>query len=125
MSKEYGILLVSHVEEVASGLLQLLDQVAKDVTIKAAGGTEDGDVGTSFDKISETLSTFDEETVLCFYDLGSAKMNLEMAMEMTDKKIELFNTAFIEGAYTAASLIQADVDLDTIKTQLKELIIKE
>lgn len=125
MSKPYGILLVSHVEEVASGLLRLLDQVAADVSIKAAGGTEDGDVGTSFDKISETLNTFDEENILCFYDLGSAKMNLEIAMEMTDKEVELFDTAFIESAYTAASLIQADVDLDTIKGQLEELKIKE
>lgn len=125
MSKPYGILLVSHVEEVASGLLRLLDQVAADVSIKAAGGTEDGEVGTSFDKISETLHSFEEENILCFYDLGSAKMNLEMAMEMTDKEVELFDTAFIESAYTAASLIQADVDLDTIKEQLEELKIKE
>lgn len=125
MSKAYGILLVSHVEEVASGLLRLLDQVAEEVTIKAAGGTEEGEVGTSFDKISETLEAFEEDHILCFYDLGSAKMNLEMAMEMTEKNVELFDTAFIESAYTAASLIQADVDLDTIKTQLEELKIKE
>lgn len=125
MSKEYGILLVSHVEEVASGLLRLLEQVAGEVTIQAAGGTEDGEVGTSFDKISETLSSFEEETVLCFYDLGSAKMNLEMAMEMTEKNVELFDTAFVESAYTAASLIQADVDLEAIKAQLDELKVKE
>lgn len=125
MSKNYGILLVSHVEEVADGLLRLLEQVAGDVTIKAAGGTEDGDVGTSFDKISNTLESFEEEAILCFYDLGSAKMNLEMAMEMTDKTVELFDTAFIESAYTAASLVQADVDLSMIKMQLDELKIKE
>lgn len=125
MTKEYGVLLVSHVEEVADGLLRLLEQVAGEVTIKTAGGTEDGDVGTSFDKISEALSSFEEENILCFYDLGSAKMNLEMAMEMSDKRIELFDTAFVESAYTAASLIQADVDLDTIKSQLDEMKVKE
>ncbi|GEN50852.1 dihydroxyacetone kinase phosphoryl donor subunit DhaM [Alkalibacterium pelagium] len=125
MSKSYGVLLVSHVESVASGLKQLLDQVASDVTIRTAGGTEDGDVGTSFDLISETLESFEEDNVLCFYDLGSAKMNLDMATEMTEKNVEILNTAFIEGAYTTASLLQADVPLDNIKEQISKLVIKE
>lgn len=125
MSKAYGILLVSHVEEVASGLLRLLDQVAGDVTIKAAGGTEDGDVGTSFDRITNTVESFDEDHILCFYDLGSAKMNLEMTMETSEKTLTIFDTAFIESAYTAASLLQADVPIDGIKEQLDSLTIKE
>lgn len=125
MSKKYGILLISHVEEITTGLVKLLDQVAGDVTIKTAGGGEDGDIGTSFDKISTTLEEFEEDSVLAFYDLGSAKMNLEMAMEGTDKEVLLFETAFIEGSYVAASLLQTDVDLDTIEEQLEPLIIKE
>lgn len=125
MSKAYGILLVSHVEEVASGLLRLLDQVAGDVTIKAAGGTEDGDIGTSFDRITNTVESFDEDHILCFYDLGSAKMNLEMTMETSEKTLTIFDTAFIESAYTAASLLQADVPIDGIKEQLDSLTIKE
>lgn len=125
MSKEYGVLLISHVEEITSGLVKLLDQVAGDVTIKTAGGGEDGDIGTSFDKISQALDEFEEDSILAFYDLGSAKMNLEMAMEGSDKEVILFETAFIEGCYVAASLLQTDVDLDTIKEQLESLIIKE
>ncbi len=125
MSKVYGILLVSHVEEVASGLLRLLDQVAGDVTIKAAGGTEDGDVGTSFDRITEAVESFDEDHILCFYDLGSAKMNLDMTKETSDKIMTIFDTAFIESAYTAASLLQASVPIDGIKEQLESLKIKE
>ena len=62
MSKEYGILLISHVEEIANGLAKLIDQVASDVTIKTAGGTEDGDIGTSFDKINAVLAEFEEIT---------------------------------------------------------------
>ncbi|WP_161879693.1 dihydroxyacetone kinase phosphoryl donor subunit DhaM [Alkalibacterium sp. MB6] len=125
MSKVYGILLVSHVEEVASGLLRLLDQVAGDVTIKAAGGTEDGDVGTSFDRITEAVESFDEDHILCFYDLGSAKMNLDMTKETSDKIMTIFDTAFIESAYTAASLLQASVPIDGINEQLESLKIKE
>lgn len=125
MSKKYGVLLISHVEEIATGLVKLISQVAADVTIKTAGGTEDGDIGTSFDKINAVLDEFEEDKILAFYDLGSAKMNLEMAMEFSDKEIILYETALIEGAYVAASLLQADVDLETIEEQLKPLIIKE
>ena len=125
MNKEYGVLLISHVEEIATGLVKLISQVAADVTIKTAGGTEDGDIGTSFDKINAVLDEFEEDKILAFYDLGSAKMNLEMAMEFSAKEIILYETALIEGAYVAASLLQADVDLETIEEQLKPLIIKE
>ncbi len=125
MSKEYGILLISHVEEIANGLAKLIDQVASDVTIKTAGGTEDGDIGTSFDKINAVLAEFEEEKILAFYDLGSAKMNLEMAVEFSEKKVKLYETAFIEGAYVASSLLQADVELTEIEKQLEPLVVKE
>lgn len=120
-----GIVLVSHVPEIAKGLKLLLSQVAKDVSITTAGGTDDGRIGTSMEKI---MSAFDEnkaEEILAFYDLGSAKMNLEMAIELNEKKIHLYDAAFIEGAYTAASLLQAGVSLSTIEEQLKPLIVKE
>lgn len=120
-----GITLVSHVSDIAEGLPKLLKQVAKDVAITTAGGTNDGDIGTSMEKIMTAFSENDADEILAFYDLGSAKMNLEMAMEMSDKKVHLYNAAFIEGAYTAASLIQAGVSLDDIEKQLKPLIVKE
>lgn len=120
-----GITLVSHVSEIAQGLPKLLDQVAKDVPITTAGGTNDGDIGTSMEKIMQAFDDNQADEILAFYDLGSAKMNLEMAMEMTDKKVHLYDTAFIEGAYTAASLLEAGVELDEIETQLKLLTIKD
>lgn len=120
-----GITLVSHVSDIAEGLPKLLKQVAKDVPITTAGGTNDGDIGTNMEKIMTAFSENDADEILAFYDLGSAKMNLEMAMEMSDKKVHLYNAAFIEGAYTAASLIQAGVSLDDIEKQLKPLIVKE
>ena len=119
-----GMTLVSHVSEIAEGLPKLLNQVAKDVPITTAGGTNDGDIGTSMEKI---MKAFDDNKaeILAFYDLGSAKMNLEMAMEMTDKKVHLYDVALVEGAYTAASLLQAGVGLEEVETQLKPLKIKD
>lgn len=124
MSKEYGVLLVSHVAEIADGLAKLISEVAKDVTVKSAGGTPEGGIGTSFDRIEEALSSFEEETVLAFYDLGSAKMNLELAIETSDKTVNLYDTALIESAYTAAALLQAEAPLEAIEEQLNTLKIK-
>ena len=120
-----GITLVSHVPEIAEGLPQLLKQVAKDVPITKAGGTNDNDIGTSMEKIMQAFADNQADEILAFYDLGSAKMNLEMAIEMSDKKVHLYDTAFLEGAYTAASLIQAGVNLEDIEKQLKPLTIKD
>ena len=124
MSKEYSVLLVSHVTEIADGLAKLISEVAKDVTVKSAGGTPEGGIGTSFDKIEEALSSFEEESILAFYDLGSAKMNLELAIETSDKTVKLYDTALIESAYTASALLQAEAPIEAIEEQLDTLKIK-
>lgn len=119
-----GITLVSHSPKIVAGLSDLLSQVAKDVSITIAGGTEQNDIGTSMDKIMTAFEENKADEILTFYDLGSAKMNLEMAQEFASKKIHLYDVAFIEGAYTAATLLQAGVDLSTIEAQLVPLKIK-
>ena len=106
-----GIVVVSHVPEIAAGVQRLLAQVAKDVSITIAGGTDDHQVGTSMVKITQAFEANTADELLAFYDLGSAKMNLEMAIEMSDKTVHLYDTALVESAYTAASLLQADVSL--------------
>lgn len=119
-----GITLVSHSPKIVAGLSDLLSQVAKDVSITIAGGTEQNDIGTSMDKIMTAFEENKADEILAFYDLGSAKMNLEMAQEFASKKVHLYDGAFIEGAYTAATLLQAGVDLSTIEAQLAPLKIK-
>ncbi|EEW51727.1 MAG: dihydroxyacetone kinase phosphoryl donor subunit DhaM [Lactobacillus iners] len=119
-----GITLVSHSPKIVAGLSDLLSQVAKDVSITIAGGTEQNDIGTSMDKIMTAFEENKADEILAFYDLGSAKMNLEMAQEFASKKVHLYDVAFIEGAYTAATLLQAGVDLSTIEAQLAPLKIK-
>lgn len=123
MSK-LGIVMVSHVPELVAGIARLLDEVAKDVSITFAGGTDDQEVGTSFAKIEEAFEQNKGEKILAFYDLGSAKMNLEMAMEMSDKEVVLYDTAFVESSYTAAALIQAGADFLAIDEQLQPLVVK-
>lgn len=119
-----GIVMVSHVSDVVNGVARLINEVAKDVPVTTAGGTEDNGVGTSFEKILTAFEENKADKILAFYDLGSAKMNLEMAMEMTDKEVTLYDTALLESSYTAAALIQAGADIATIEEQLAPLKIK-
>lgn len=119
-----GIVVVSHVPEITAGIQRLLGQVAQDVSITIAGGTDDNQVGTSLTKITQAFDANHADELLAFYDLGSAKMNLEMAIEMSDKTVHLYDTALIESAYTAASLLQAAVPLADVEAQLAPLKIK-
>lgn len=74
------IILVSHSKEIASGTKSLLKQMAGDVDIIPIGGLPDGSIGTSFDIIQEVLTKL-EDDALCFYDIGSSEMNVDMAIE--------------------------------------------
>lgn len=120
-----GILIVSHVAEIGDGLKRLIEEVAKDVPITVAAGTSDGEVGTEFDKVSQAIEENAGKELFAFYDLGSAKMNLEMAVEMTDKSVQIYNTALVEGCYNAAALIQAGVETPEIEQTLETLVLEK
>ncbi|KRM99364.1 dihydroxyacetone kinase phosphoryl donor subunit DhaM [Loigolactobacillus rennini] len=119
-----GILIVSHVADITVGVQKLISQTAAQVPVTVAGGTDDGGVGTSVDKIQQAVAANKADELLAFYDLGSAKMNLEMAQEFSNKPIYLYDVALIEGAYTAAALLQAGVERSEIEKQLRPLKIK-
>ncbi len=120
----YGIVLVSHVYEIPEGIKQLLSEVAPDVSVTTAGGTEEKGIGTNYEKISKAIEENNADHILAFYDLGSAKMNLELALELAEKSVTIYDTAFLEGVYTTAALLQAGAALEDIEAQLKPLIIK-
>ncbi|MCV3319336.1 dihydroxyacetone kinase phosphoryl donor subunit DhaM [Pediococcus pentosaceus] len=121
---EYGVVIVSHVSEIAQGVKRLIEQVAKDVPVTIAGGLENGDVGTDMQRIIQAFEDNSATKLLAFYDLGSAKMNLEMAIEMTDREVKLYDTALVESAYTAAALLQVETKIEDVEAQLKDLKVK-
>ncbi|MBY5033596.1 PTS-dependent dihydroxyacetone kinase phosphotransferase subunit DhaM [Streptococcus gallolyticus] len=122
---DVGIVVVSHSKNIAQGVIDLISEVAKDVSITYVGGTEDGGIGTSFDQVQAVVDQNDKETLLAFFDLGSAKMNLEMVADFSDKEIIVNSVPIVEGAYTATALLQAGADLDSIQAQLAELTINK
>lgn len=123
MMKKTGIVIVSHVYEIAEGIHRLIQEVASDVDVQVVGGVDQSEVGTSFDTALAAINNNSAENLLAFYDLGSARMNLEMAMEMSDKTVKIYDVPVVEGAYTAVALLQAGVDQENIEEQLEEMHI--
>ncbi|MGL5042003.1 MAG: dihydroxyacetone kinase phosphoryl donor subunit DhaM [Culicoidibacterales bacterium] len=121
---EKGIVIVSHVSQIAFGIKKLMSEIAKNVPITAAGGLENDEIGTSMEAILEAIESNDAEEIFAFYDLGSAKMNLDMAAELSSKKVTIYPVAIVEGTYVATALIQANQSTAEIEKQLMELKIK-
>lgn len=119
-----GLVIVSHSKHIAEGVVELISKVAKDVPITYVGGTEGGGIGTSFDQVDRVVSENPADTLLVFFDLGSAKMNLKMVTDFSDKSI-INRVPIVEGAYNAAALLQAGAELSVIQIQLAELEINK
>ena len=49
-----GIVIVSHSQKIAEGTVELAKQMAADVPMAAAGGLEDGSIGTDFQPLPAT-----------------------------------------------------------------------
>lgn len=121
-----GIVIVSHSNKVAEGVKEIAYQMAADVPIASAGGTSDGGVGTDIDKILKGIKeVYSEDGVLILFDLGSAYMNAEMAIECLEEnmkqKIEIIDTALVEGAIVAAVESSMNKTLLEIKDVLKDM----
>ncbi|MEG0296955.1 MAG: dihydroxyacetone kinase phosphoryl donor subunit DhaM [Clostridium sp.] len=101
-----GIVLVSHSEKIVEGVKELAMQMAPDAIVSTAGGTKDNRIGTDIDKISDAINdVYSEDGVLVLFDLGSAFMNTEMAIEFLDDdrkdRVIIVDTAIVEGGITA------------------------
>lgn len=104
-----GLVLVSHSETLLEGLRAMAAQVAGDgVLLETAGGTEDGQLGTSAGKIESALrfALDGSDDVLVLLDLGSAVLSLELALgalEPTDRaRVRVSSGPLVEGTIVAA-----------------------
>ena len=102
-----GIVIVSHSWKVAEGVVDLAGQMAQGFDgIKAAGGMEDGEIGTDAARIMaaiEEVNSGDGVLILC--DMGSAIMSAETAIELLDDPdidVRIADAPLVEGAIVAA-----------------------
>lgn len=102
-----GLVFVSHSDKIADGLRELATQMAQNAPMAAAGGTDDGRIGTSFDKVTAAIAAVDQGVgvvVLC--DLGSAILTAETALDFLDdavrERVRIVDAPLIEGGVAAA-----------------------
>jgi len=99
-----GIVVVSHSEKLAQSLVELSKQMAPDAFVVAAGGRDDGEFGTSYEKIKSAIqSVYSQDGVLVICDMGSSVMTAQMVVEELDKSnIRICDCPFFEGTFKAA-----------------------
>ena len=117
-----GFVIVSHSAKLAEGVVELAGQMAKDVEFRAAGGTEGGGIGTSFDAIYTAVEelTGRGHQVVLLTDLGSADMTVEAVLEVVDgDNVRFCPGPLVEGAVAAAVTAQVGGDLDAVAEAAK------
>jgi dihydroxyacetone kinase phosphotransfer subunit len=117
-----GLVLVSHSATLASGLVELITQLAPDVTVVTAAGTDDGRIGTSPDAVAAALGSADSgDGVVVIPDLGSAVLSVRVALEdAPDDRIVLVDAPFVEGAVSAAVTAGTGATLDEVVAAARE-----
>src|SRR5699024_12826670 len=91
-------------------------QHIKDSPREVGGSTEENNMGTSIDTIQHAIDRANDcRGVLLFYDIGRAKMNAEMAAEMTEANdVRVMEAPLVEGSYVAAVESGMDKDMEGI-----------
>jgi phosphoenolpyruvate---glycerone phosphotransferase subunit DhaM len=124
---QVGIVLVSHSDRLAEGAADLAAQVGGgSVTVVAAGGTDDGGLGTSASRIMRGLRLADSGAgVLVLPDLGSAVLTVRALLadppdDMPDASVVLADAPFVEGAVAATVAAASGADLTTVATVAQE-----
>jgi dihydroxyacetone kinase phosphotransfer subunit len=130
-----GIVVVSHSEKIAQGVVELCSQMGREnIKIEAAGGTGDGRIGTDAMKIMEAIKRADNgDGVLVLVDMGSAVMSTEVALELLDEdlrnKVFIADAPIVEGSIGAVVQASMGSSLEEVKSvaeQSKSMIkVKE
>ena len=122
MSVRVSFVIVSHSASLAAGVCELAAQMAPDVHFEAAGGTDDGRIGTSYDLVEAALEAAaaavegEGSGVIVLTDLGSATMTVESVIDMSDEpeRVRFVDTCLVEGAVASSVRAQLGEDLDQV-----------
>ncbi len=101
-----GIAIVSHSWKIAEGVKDLAQEMAQDFKgLYAAGGLEDGTIGTDAMRIMEACQNAnDGDGVVILADIGSDIMSAETAVDFIDGEfpVQIADAPIVEGAIVAA-----------------------
>jgi multiphosphoryl transfer protein len=118
-----GLVVVSHSASLADGVVELAREMGgEDVRIEAAGGLDDGSVGTDAARVVAAIErAMSEDGVLVLMDLGSALMSAEMATEMLADggPVLLSEAPLVEGAVAAAAAARGGSSLEEVAREAR------
>ncbi len=116
-----GLVIVSHSAALAAGVVELARQMGgEEVRIEAAGGMEDGSIGTDAERVRAAIErAMSDDGVLVLMDLGSALLSAEMAVELMDGdgRVELSEAPLVEGAVAAAASARGGASLEEVRSE--------
>jgi len=117
-----AFVIVSHSAKLADGVIDLARMSAPSVKMFPAGGF-DGGYGTNLELISQAITdAYQEDGVIVLYDMGSAVMTTEMAIENLGlEKVRIVDCPLVTGAVTGTVLAETGADLDEIIAELEEI----
>lgn len=117
-----GIVIVSHSQKLAEGVVEISRMMAADAPIAAAGGLDDGSLGTSYEKIfSAVESVASADGAVILMDMGSAVMTTEMVLEdLARDDVVMLDCPIVEGAVIAAIESVGGRTLSEIVERVKE-----
>jgi dihydroxyacetone kinase phosphotransfer subunit len=114
-----GLVVVSHSERAAEGIVEVAAEMAGDTRIEAVGGDGQGGIGTVPDAIEAAIDAADDgDGVVVLVDLGSAVMNADVAVELSDAEAVIADAPVLEGAVNAAvAATDPSATLDSVREQ--------
>ncbi|MFD0773676.1 dihydroxyacetone kinase phosphoryl donor subunit DhaM [Streptomonospora algeriensis] len=118
-----GIVLVSHSGKLAEGLRELIGQLGSaGGRVFCAGGTDDGGIGTSYERIGAAIAEADTGAgVVVLPDIGSAVLTARMVLEDDPRQdTVLVDAPFVEGAVAAAVTASTGADLAAVTGAARE-----
>ena len=127
MTRNVGIVIVSHSPLVAEGTADMVRQMVGDeVPLAWCGGDPGGGLGTSVEAILAAIDrAWSERGVAILVDLGGAETNSEMAVEMLpdDRRrlTVICNAPIVEGAVMAATEASSGASLGDVQKTAEEL----
>jgi phosphoenolpyruvate---glycerone phosphotransferase subunit DhaM len=119
-----GIVLVSHSAALAEGAAEVAGQIGGgSVVIAAAGGTDDGRIGTSIARVRQAVRRAAAGAgVVILPDLGSSVLTVRALLAEEDfaDPVALADAPFVEGAVAATVTAAAGGDVKAVLQAAEE-----
>jgi phosphoenolpyruvate-protein phosphotransferase/dihydroxyacetone kinase phosphotransfer subunit len=119
-----GIVVVSHSEALAEGVVALAREMGgEELALEAAGGMDEpGALGTDAERVRAAIErAMSDDGVLVLMDMGSALMSTEFAIEMLEGggRVLMSEAPLVEGTVAAAVAARGGASLEEVAAEAR------